>query len=59
MRKLKEQKLNDILLLLLYILGSIIAMVVVSKALFGFIGEILSYNTPVNAQTQTNTANSS
>jgi hypothetical protein len=53
MQKLKEQKLNDVVFLLIYIIGSIVAIVTASEAAFAFIRELLIYiNTPVNTQTQ-------
>ena len=48
MRKLKEQKLNDILFLLLYLIGSIIAIITASKTIFAIITDLLTYSAPSN-----------
>ena len=52
MRKLKEQKLNDIVFLLLYLIGSIVVIVTASETVFAFIREFFTYNTSVNNQAQ-------
>lgn len=59
MRKLKEQKLREIVFLLLYLVGTIVAIITASEAVFAFVGMLFTYNSVVNTQTQPMVTNTS